>query len=113
MRATTQVSKAQAEEKPSLSALHHSGWWARLDSNQEPTDYESAALTVELRAPRFPYLTHSPRRYGAAHSLRLRPGVGPARESAGIPVRLVTTVTRHPWQRRRMIALGTPTGMKK
>ena len=25
-------------------------WWARLDSNQEPTDYESAALTVELRA---------------------------------------------------------------
>src|ERR1019366_2413650 len=26
-------------------------WWARLDSNQEPTDYESAALTVELRAP--------------------------------------------------------------
>ncbi len=33
-------------------------WWARLDSNQEPTDYESAALTVELRAPRFPYLTH-------------------------------------------------------
>ena len=27
-----------------------SDWWARLDSNQEPTDYESAALTVELRA---------------------------------------------------------------
>ena len=26
-------------------------WWARLDLNQEPTDYESAALTVELRAP--------------------------------------------------------------
>ena len=26
-------------------------WWARLDSNQEPTDYESAALTIELRAP--------------------------------------------------------------
>ena len=25
-------------------------WWARLDLNQEPTDYESAALTVELRA---------------------------------------------------------------
>src|SRR5437879_10777542 len=74
MRATTQVSKAQAEEKPSPSALHHSGWWARLDSNQEPTDYESAALTVELRAPRFPYLTHSPRRCVAAHSLRLRSG---------------------------------------
>lgn len=27
-----------------------STWWARLDLNQEPTDYESAALTVELRA---------------------------------------------------------------
>ena len=25
--------------------------WARLDSNQGPTDYESAALTAELRAP--------------------------------------------------------------
>ena len=25
-------------------------WWAHLDSNQEPTDYESAALTVELWA---------------------------------------------------------------
>ena len=24
--------------------------WARLDSNQGPTDYESAALTAELRA---------------------------------------------------------------
>src|SRR4029077_19696527 len=27
--------------------------------------------------------------------------------------KLVTTVTRHPWQYRRMIAVGTPTGMKK
>ncbi len=26
-------------------------WWARKDLNLEPTDYESAALTVELRAP--------------------------------------------------------------
>ena len=26
--------------------------WARLDSNQGATDYESAALTTELRAPR-------------------------------------------------------------
>ena len=25
-------------------------WWARKDLNLEPTDYESAALTVELRA---------------------------------------------------------------
>ena len=28
------------------------GWWALLDSNQRPTDYESAALTAELRAPK-------------------------------------------------------------
>src|SRR3989442_1028793 len=27
------------------------GWWARQDSNLGPTDYESAALTAELRAP--------------------------------------------------------------
>src|ERR1700722_1033078 len=33
-------------------------WWAHLDSNQEPTDYESAALTVELWA-RLQYLTHA------------------------------------------------------
>ena len=26
--------------------------WARQDSNLGPTDYESAALTAELRAPR-------------------------------------------------------------
>ncbi len=25
-------------------------WWALLDLNQQPTDYESAALTVVLRA---------------------------------------------------------------
>ena len=27
-------------------------WWARLDSNQGPADYESAALTAELQARR-------------------------------------------------------------
>jgi len=27
-------------------------WWARQDLNLGPTDYESAALTAELRAPR-------------------------------------------------------------
>ena len=25
-------------------------WWALLDSNQRPNDYESSALTAELRA---------------------------------------------------------------
>src|ERR1700674_2236840 len=71
MRAKLKLSKEQAEEN---QAYPLSGWWARLDSNQEPTDYESAALTVELRAPRFSYLTHSPQRCSAGHSLRLRPG---------------------------------------
>ena len=28
----------------------HFKWWAREDSNLRPTDYESAALTAELRA---------------------------------------------------------------
>ena len=33
-------------------------WWARQDLNLGPTDYESAALTAELRAPRLlPHLT--------------------------------------------------------
>ena len=27
------------------------GWWARRDSNPQPRDYESPALTIELRAP--------------------------------------------------------------
>ncbi len=31
-------------------AVLESSWWARKDLNLEPTDYESAALTVELRA---------------------------------------------------------------
>jgi hypothetical protein len=33
-------------------AVTREGWWARKDLNLEPTDYESAALTVELRALR-------------------------------------------------------------
>ncbi len=42
--------------------------WARLDSNQGPTDYESAALTAELRAPR----PRSPAARRAAPSPRRR-----------------------------------------
>src|ERR1700686_1050172 len=106
MRAKLKLSKEQAEEN---QAYPLAGWWARLDSNQEPTDYESAALTVELRAPRFPYLTHSPQRCGA------RPACAGCQEDA----QPVTTVTRHvpqrrrPRQRRRMIAQETFTRMKK
>ena len=32
------------------STVYHQIWWARLDSNQRPSDYESPSLTAELRA---------------------------------------------------------------
>ena len=32
--------------------VYTNSWWARKDLNLGPTDYESAALTAELRAPR-------------------------------------------------------------
>ena len=34
----------------------YGGWWAHQDLNLEPTDYESAALTVELWAR--PFIMH-------------------------------------------------------
>jgi hypothetical protein len=40
---------AVRRRKPRLQLLSR---WARQDSNLGPTDYESAALTAELRAPR-------------------------------------------------------------
>ena len=40
------------------------GWWACLDSNQEPDRYERPALTIELQAPQ--------RRCGAATLYRPR-----------------------------------------
>ena len=33
------------------AGIHAATKWARQDSNLGPTDYESAALTAELRAP--------------------------------------------------------------
>ena len=54
-------------EKPSIVLL----WWAHQDLNLEPTDYESAALTVELWA-----------REG--QSIRVRgQGLGVSRRAAG------------------------------
>lgn len=73
-------------------------WWGHLDSNQEPTDYESAALTVEL----WPQLIrissgcslladsifrdgvvsyqflHCPRVHASQHHTLARRGAGPA-----------------------------------
>ena len=46
--------KAAAARNPSRSVggslRQDRVWWAHQDSNLEPTDYESAALTVELWA---------------------------------------------------------------
>ena len=39
-----------AGEEPSDDRSSYWVWWAHQDLNLEPTDYESAALTVELWA---------------------------------------------------------------
>src|SRR5262245_30487425 len=38
------------KRSPKLTRECFDMWWALLDSNQRPTDYESAALTAVLRA---------------------------------------------------------------
>jgi hypothetical protein len=49
-----QEKKASGMErrKPVRCVLFFEKWWARQDLNLGPTDYESAALTAELRARR-------------------------------------------------------------
>ena len=46
-------SQLDARPQLNLEGGHLEGFagWARQDSNLGPTDYESAALTAELRAP--------------------------------------------------------------
>ena len=39
-----------SDARNGLALVQRSGWWALQDSNLQPTDYESAALTIELRA---------------------------------------------------------------
>ncbi len=49
---------AQTRPVPDFSEItkaEKSPWWAHQDLNLEPTEYESAALTVELWAPRVCY----------------------------------------------------------
>jgi hypothetical protein len=36
---------------PDVSAKSETMWWAREDSNLQPSGYEPLALTIELRAP--------------------------------------------------------------
>ena len=81
----------------------YGGWWARLDSNQEPTDYESAALTVELRAPAFHILHIHRKGVARAHCTRKLADACKARYHRHVPST----------QRRRMIAAEASTGMKK
>jgi hypothetical protein len=49
-----------------LSVLGAAAAWARQDSNLGPTDYESAALTAELRARPAPTLAQRPGGHGSA-----------------------------------------------
>jgi hypothetical protein len=37
-------------DRKKLELFPENGWWARQDSNLGPMDYESTALTAELRA---------------------------------------------------------------
>src|SRR4051794_23830693 len=46
------------------SLFYFALYWAHLDSNQEPKDYESSALTVELWAPRAHSTSGQPARRG-------------------------------------------------
>src|SRR3989442_947537 len=39
---------SSADEHAGRNHFRKEGWWAHQDLNLEPTDYESAALTVEL-----------------------------------------------------------------
>src|SRR5579859_1503843 len=48
-RQKSRQSRICQKQKIELSLLEC--WWARQDLNLGPTDYESAALTAELRAP--------------------------------------------------------------
>ena len=50
-----------------LSALDHNFWWGRQGSNLRPRDYESPALTAELRPPAWCYALWNPLHL---HSLR-------------------------------------------
>ena len=51
MLASTDVRMAQVAAhdaiRPEIQCVGH-GWWAHQDSNLEPRDYESPALTIEL-----------------------------------------------------------------
>src|SRR5260370_15241407 len=49
-RQKSRQSRKSRKQRIALSLLQC--WWARQDLNLGPTDYESAALTAELRAPR-------------------------------------------------------------
>lgn len=47
------------------------GWWARQDSNPQPSRYERPALTIELQAPP----RAGDRKHQAAWQAHLRSGI--------------------------------------
>ena len=64
-----ELSKRASAFKPVSAAniwLTEKNWWARQDSNLGPTDYESAALTAELRARCLMILQRKSNREGTA-----------------------------------------------
>jgi hypothetical protein len=42
--------KAVSRNEPGNPSLRKTVWWAREDSNLQPSGYEPLALTIELRA---------------------------------------------------------------
>jgi hypothetical protein len=56
-------------QNPGNLSSHTTVWWAREDSNLQPSGYEPLALTIELRAPAA-FLAHDPAK---VQTFRTRP----------------------------------------
>ena len=98
------------------------GWWTRPDSNREPTDYESAALTIELRvleshrstwslirrACKSPNHHETNRRYPASthRTLSVRSPAHGSRKTAGLVGTFQTG--RSPVQKSSRWSVGSP-----
>ena len=53
MRARTPANSGLFANEPGNLCLRKTAWWAREDSNLQPSGYEPLALTIELRARAF------------------------------------------------------------
>ncbi len=81
--------------EPSGQGPTHGSWWARLDSNQGPTDYESAALTAELRALQGKHTTAGGCRKDCCPSPAMR--TSKIRVSGFIPIDMSGSKPDTPW----------------